>query len=135
METTNLPKPLKMAFKNTDINTKIPEVLLRRLELLNPGIKTTYWKLIDKQADSKGQRLFLLIDQESAKILKRTNLAAYTCADKRFLRSTLIHPEERQAQHYLQTRMKVLWIEWMSKLQNSSINGGRWSFGFIGYLR
>ena len=63
METTNLPKPIKMAFKTEDINTKIPEVLFRRLELLNPGIKMTYWKLIDRQADSKGQRLILLTDQ------------------------------------------------------------------------
>jgi hypothetical protein len=70
-ETSNLPKPIKMAFKTKDIITKNPEVLFRCLELLNPGIKTTYWKLIDKQADSKEQQLILLIDQESAKILKR----------------------------------------------------------------
>ena len=42
----------------------------------------TYWKLIDRQADSKGQRLILIIDQESAKILKRMNLAAYIGVDK-----------------------------------------------------
>ena len=53
METIILPNPIKMAFKTKDINTKNPEVLFRRLELLNPGIKTTYWKLIDRQADSK----------------------------------------------------------------------------------
>jgi hypothetical protein len=52
------------------------------LELLNPGINTTYWKLIEGQVDSKGQRLILHIDQESAKILKRMNLAAYTGVDK-----------------------------------------------------
>jgi hypothetical protein len=82
METTNLPKQIKMAFKTKDIITKNPEVLFRRLELLNPGIKTTYWKLIYRQADSKGQQLILLIDQGSAKILKRMNLAAYTSVDK-----------------------------------------------------
>jgi hypothetical protein len=71
-----------MAFNTKDIITKNPEVLFCRLELLNQGIKTTYWKLIDRQADSKGQRLILLIDQESAKILKRMNLAAYTGVDK-----------------------------------------------------
>ena len=71
-----------MAFKTKGINTKNLEVLLRRLELLNPGIKTTYWKLINRQADSKGQWLIVLIDQESAKILKRMNLAAYTGVDK-----------------------------------------------------
>jgi hypothetical protein len=74
MEATNLPKPMKIAFKTKDIVTKNPEVLFRSLELLNPEIKTTYWKLIDKQADSKGQRLILLIDQESANILKRINI-------------------------------------------------------------
>jgi len=37
METTNLLKPIKMAFKTKDINTKNPEVLFRHLELLNPG--------------------------------------------------------------------------------------------------
>ena len=53
METTNLPKPLKIAFKTKDIVTKNLEVLFHRLELLNPGIKTTYWKLIDRQATPK----------------------------------------------------------------------------------
>jgi hypothetical protein len=86
METTDLPKPIKMAFKTMDIITKNSEVLFRRLELLNPGIKTTYWKLIDRQADSKRQRLILLINQESAKILKRMNLAAYTGLDKGFFK-------------------------------------------------
>ena len=42
METTNLPKPIKMAFKAKDIITKNPEELFCRLELLNPGIKMTY---------------------------------------------------------------------------------------------
>ena len=82
METTNLPKPIKMDFKTKDIISKNPEVLFCRLELLNLRIKTTYWKLIDKQEDSKEQRLILLIDQESVKILKRMNLAAYTGVDK-----------------------------------------------------
>ena len=99
METTNLPKPIKMAFKAKDINTKNPEVLFHHLELLNSGIKTTYWKLIDRQADSKGRRLILHIDQESAKILKRMNLAAYTSVGKDFSRSSPIHLEERQTQH------------------------------------
>ena len=57
-------------------------MLFPRLELPNPGIKTAYWNLINKQADSKGQQLILLIHQESAKILKRMNLAAYTGVDK-----------------------------------------------------
>jgi hypothetical protein len=48
METTNLPKPIKMTIKTTDIITKNSEVLFRRLELLHPVIKTTYWKLVDK---------------------------------------------------------------------------------------
>ena len=78
-----------MAFKTTDIITMNPEVLFCHLELLNPRIKTMYWKLINRQADSKGQQLILLIDQESAKILKRMNLGAYI-----FSRSCPIHPEE-----------------------------------------
>ena len=39
-------------------------------------------EVLNRQADSKGQRLILLIDQESAKILKRMNLVAYTGVDK-----------------------------------------------------
>jgi hypothetical protein len=35
-----------MAFKTKDIITKNPEVLFCRLELLNPGIKTTYWTAV-----------------------------------------------------------------------------------------
>ena len=80
METTNLPRPIKVAFKTKDIITKNPEMLFCRLELLNPGIKMTYCKLIDRQADFKD--FILLIDQESAKILKRMNLAAHTGVDK-----------------------------------------------------
>ena len=90
---------MKIAFKTKDIITKNPEVLFCHLELLNPGIKMTYWKLIDRQADPKRQRLNLLIEQESAKILKRMNLAAYTGVDKGLSRSCPIHPEKRQAQH------------------------------------
>ena len=82
VETTHLPKPMKMAFKIKDIVTKNPEMVFRRLELLNPGIKTTYRKLIDKQSDSKEQRLILLIDQESAIILKRMTLAAKIGVEK-----------------------------------------------------
>ena len=73
---------IKVAFKTKDINTNNPEVLFRRLELLNPGLKTTYWKLIDRQEEPKGQRLILFIDQESANILKGMNLAAYTGVDR-----------------------------------------------------
>jgi hypothetical protein len=99
IETTNPPKPIKLAFKTKDIITKNLEVLFRRLELLNPGIKTTYWKLIDKKADSKGQLLILFIVQELAKILKRMNLAPYTGVDKGLFKICPIHPEVRQAKH------------------------------------
>ena len=37
---------------------------------------------MNRRADSKGQRLILLIDLETANILKRMNLAAYTGVDK-----------------------------------------------------
>jgi hypothetical protein len=60
----------------------LTEVLFRRLERLNSEFKTTYWKLIEKPTDSKGQRLIVLIDQESEKILERMYLAAYTGVDK-----------------------------------------------------
>ena len=82
MESKHLPKPMKMTFKTKDIITKNPEVLFLRLDLLSPGIKTTHWKLFDIQTDSKGEWLILLIDQESARILKRMNPAAYTGVDK-----------------------------------------------------
>jgi hypothetical protein len=36
METTNIPKPMKMALKTKDIVTKNPEMLFRCLELLTP---------------------------------------------------------------------------------------------------
>ena len=71
-----------MTFRTKDINTKNPGVLFYGLELLNQMIKRTYRKQIGRQADSKGQRLILLFDQESTKILKRINIAAYTRVDK-----------------------------------------------------
>ena len=82
MQTTNIPKPITITFKTKEINAKKPEGLFPRLELLNPGIKTTSWTLTDIKADSNGQRLIQLIDQESEKILKRVNLVAYTGVDK-----------------------------------------------------
>ena len=62
MEATNLPKLIKMAFKTKYIKSKNPEVLFCILELLNPGVKTTYSKLIDRQEDSKQQRLLIYQD-------------------------------------------------------------------------
>ena len=75
-----------MAFKTKDIITKNSKVLFRRQKLPNPGIKMTYWKLIDRQTDSKGQQLILFINQELAKILKRMNLADYASVDKGLLK-------------------------------------------------
>lgn len=82
MEARDLPKLVKVAFRTKDNETRDPKVLLKRMKMLNPGMKTEHWKVLDKQVDEVGQRLILLVDQDSAKVIKEANMAAYTGLDR-----------------------------------------------------
>jgi hypothetical protein len=57
----NLPKSVKVAFRTRDKATQDQEELLN----LNPGLHTENWRVLDKQSESKGQRLILFIDRGS----------------------------------------------------------------------
>lgn len=82
MDAKELPKPVKVAFRTRDLTTSDPKVLLRRVQLLNQGLCTEHWKVVNKQTDPTGQRLILLIDQESAAKISEKGLTAYTGVDK-----------------------------------------------------
>ena len=82
VEAKDLPKPVKVAFRTRDLKTSDPKVLLRRMQLLNKGLQTEHWKVVDRQPDPKGQRLILLMDKKSAELITSLGLAAYTGVDR-----------------------------------------------------
>jgi hypothetical protein len=41
------------------------EELLKWVNHLNPGLSTEHWRALDKQSQTKGQRLILHIDRDS----------------------------------------------------------------------
>lgn len=82
----DLPKPVKVALRTRDVTTVDTKALLGRIQRLNQGLNTVHWKIIDKQADSSGQRLILMVDQESAKKITELGLSAYTGVDRAFFK-------------------------------------------------
>ena len=81
--------------------TNDPMVLLHWMKILNPGLNTEYWKVLDRYSDSWGQRLILLVDQESAKVIKEAKMAAYTGMDSgqfKILSDPFKHEETQEAE-------------------------------------
>jgi hypothetical protein len=68
----NIHKPVKVTLKIRDKVTQSEEELLKWIKNLNPGPHTEHWRVLDKQSEPKGQRLILLIDQDSYTTIKRT---------------------------------------------------------------
>jgi hypothetical protein len=68
----NLPKRVKVALWSRDRIAQNQEELLKWIADLNPGLHTENWRVLDKQSESKGQRLVLFIDQDSHIIIQRT---------------------------------------------------------------
>lgn len=82
VEAKELRKPVKVAFRTQDNMTEDSQAVLRRLKRFNPGLSTERWKVLNRQADSVGQRLIMLVDQESAEAIKKANFEAYTGLDR-----------------------------------------------------
>ncbi|PNF41280.1 hypothetical protein B7P43_G01460, partial [Cryptotermes secundus] len=74
----NLPKPVKVALRTRDKIAQNQEELLKWIADLNPGLHTENWRVLDKQSESKGQRLILFIDRDSYTIIQRTGYKIFT---------------------------------------------------------
>jgi hypothetical protein len=65
MDARKLPKPIKVAIRTRDKVAKSHEELLKWIKDLNPGPNIEHCRVLDRQPELKGQRLVLLIDQDS----------------------------------------------------------------------
>jgi hypothetical protein len=74
MDAMNLPRPVKMALMTWDKQSKDTEKLLRWIRDLNPGPNTEHGTVLERQLEPKGQRLILLVDRQSARAIKETQL-------------------------------------------------------------
>jgi hypothetical protein len=60
---------------------KVAQTLAELLEWIknfSPGFHMDNWKILDKQSEPKGQRLILLIDQDSLSAIKRIGYKVFT---------------------------------------------------------
>jgi hypothetical protein len=77
-DTTNLPKPVKVALKMRDKVVQTQDELLTWINNLNPGLNIEHWKVLDRQSEPKGQRLILHIDRDSLAAIKSTGYKIFT---------------------------------------------------------
>ncbi|PNF26441.1 hypothetical protein B7P43_G16453 [Cryptotermes secundus] len=77
-EARNLPKPVKVALHTRDKVVQNQEELLKWIADLNPGLHTENWRVLNRQSESKGQRLILFIDRDSHTIIQRTGYEIFT---------------------------------------------------------
>jgi hypothetical protein len=66
----NLPKPIKMVLRTKHKVATGPEELLKWIKSLNPGLHMETWRVLDSRDEPIGRRLILLVDRDSAKIIK-----------------------------------------------------------------
>jgi hypothetical protein len=78
IDAKHLPKPVKMALRTKDKVATGPEELLKWIKSLNPGLHTENWRVLDSKDEPIGRRLILLVDQDSAKIIKGTGNKIFT---------------------------------------------------------
>jgi hypothetical protein len=71
-EARNLPKPVKVALRVRDNVAQTQDELLQWVKSLNPGLNTKHWKVLDKQSETKGQRLIMHIDRDSLVTIRST---------------------------------------------------------------
>jgi hypothetical protein len=91
----NLPKPVKVALRTRDKAAQTHDDLLKWIRNLNPGLHTKHWRVLDKQSEPKGQRLILLIDQDSLPAIRRTGYKIFKELSKGTVK-VLNNPEAQQ---------------------------------------
>jgi hypothetical protein len=67
-----------VALRTRDKAAQNQEELLKWIADLNPGLHTENWRVLNKQSESKGQRLILFIDRDSYTTIQRTGIKIYT---------------------------------------------------------
>jgi hypothetical protein len=63
-------KPVKMALRTRDRQSKDTGELLRWIKDLIPGLSTENWRVLDAQLEGKGQQLMLLVDWDLANAIR-----------------------------------------------------------------
>lgn len=79
---SEMPKPVKVAFKTRDIYTKDPIELLKRLNRYNPELKTGDWRVLDHVAEPQSIRWIFEVDLVASEAIKRADYKVYTGLDK-----------------------------------------------------
>jgi hypothetical protein len=78
IDAKHLPKPIKMALRTNDKVATGTEELLKRIKSLNPGLHKENWRVLDSRDEHFGIRLILLVDRDTAKIIKGTSYKIFT---------------------------------------------------------
>jgi hypothetical protein len=74
----HLPKPVKMALRTKDKVATGPEDLLKWIKSLNLGLHTENWRVLDSKDEPTGRRISLLVNRDTALIIKRTGYKIFT---------------------------------------------------------
>lgn len=70
MYAKDLPKPVKMAWKTKIIGVQDSRTVLRLLQRFNPRLQTEQWKVVDTIVAEASARRIILMDRESAEVIK-----------------------------------------------------------------
>jgi hypothetical protein len=95
MDTRNLPKPVKAALRTRDKVAQTQDKLLNWIRNLNPGLHTENWRVLGRQSEPKGQRLFLHIDWDSFVAIQKSGYKIFTGLSKGTVK-VLRDPEEQK---------------------------------------
>ena len=82
MDPSDLPKPVRVAFKTKDMSTKEAPKLLRRLGAYNSALRTECWRVLQRTEDVHTQRWIFLVDRKSADAIEAAQFRAHTGVDK-----------------------------------------------------
>jgi hypothetical protein len=99
MNARNLPKPVHVTLRTKDKVAKSPDKLLKLIKDLNPGLHTEHWRILDKQPEPKGERLNILIHQDSHTAIKGTGYKILTGLSRgtvKVLRDPEIEPQQEK---------------------------------------
>ena len=67
-----------MVVRMKDKVARGPEELFKCIKSLNSGLHTENWRVLDSRDEPFGRRLILLVDRDSAKIIKGTGYKIFT---------------------------------------------------------
>jgi hypothetical protein len=77
-DSRSLPMPVKVALRTRDKIAQTQDELQKWIKILNSGLDTEHWRILDKQSEPNSRRLLLLIDLDSLTAIKRTGYKIFT---------------------------------------------------------